>query len=47
MDRLKELAKEQVEKAKEFNRHPPKWAYWVFGLVVVVIIQIVVASLRH
>lgn len=37
---LKQAAKEQVEKAKEFNRKPPVWAYWVVGIAILLIIKV-------
>jgi hypothetical protein len=43
---LKQAAKEQVEKAKQFNRKPPKWAYWVVGIGLIIGLQLLLASVR-
>ena len=29
------------EKAKEFERRPPKWAYWVGGFAIIVLVRII------
>lgn len=39
--RLKEKAEALVAKAHEFERRPPIWAYWVFGIAFYLAIQCV------
>lgn len=36
-----EKMKRAKERAGAFNARPPVWAYWVFGLIVIVAIQAV------
>lgn len=42
---LKEKAKEQMERAKEFNRKPPVWAYWVLGIAIIILAQVLRTAL--
>lgn len=37
---IREKAREQAERAKEFNRKPPVWAYWVFGIAIILLVQL-------
>lgn len=40
---VKKTVEQGVEKAKDFNRHPPTWFYFVLFVVVVIGFQL----LRH
>lgn len=44
---IREKTKEQVERAKEFNRKPPIWAYVVLGIGLIVVGQILRVAFFH
>lgn len=44
---LKEKVGELVEKTKEFNRMPPVWAYWAFGIGLILLIQVLRVSVSR
>lgn len=37
LDDIKRKATEAGEAAKAFNASPPQWAYWVFGIAIILL----------
>ena len=45
-NRIIEAARRIGKSAQEFNRHPPKWFYWVAFIVIVFAAQLIRVSLH-